>query len=120
GQILGRNSNIHAEVQRGAKLRLLFFSLLGRYGALQHLGVEIESDRGDVAVLLTAQQISRAAQFQIKGRDAKAGAKLAKFAQRGKSAPRYRSERGFRRDQQVRIGALVGTPHAPAELIKLG
>ena len=74
----------------------------------------------DVAVLLAAQQISRAAQFQIERGDFEARAQVGKFAQRGQPFARDFAQLGVLRDQQIRIRAPIGPPHAPAQLVQLG
>ena len=62
-----------------------------RNGALEHFRVEIETYGVDVAVLLAAQQIPRAAQFEIKRGNAESGAEVAEFLERREPAPRDRA-----------------------------
>ncbi len=52
---------------------LLALQLLHRLVQQPH--VRVEADRGDVPVLLAAQQVARAAQFQIERGDLEAGAR---------------------------------------------
>ena len=55
------------------------------HGALQHGGVQLEAYRFDVAALLAAQQIARAAQFQIERGNLEACAQIAELFQRGRA-----------------------------------
>ena len=56
------------------------------------LGVQLEADGVDVAALLAAQQVARAAQFQIERGDLESGAQVGEFLQRGQAAARDRRE----------------------------
>ena len=73
----------------------------------------------DVAVLLAAQQIARAAQFQIERGDLEAGAQVAEFLQRRQAFARDLAQFRVRRDQQIGIGAAVRPAHAAAQLVQL-
>ena len=53
---------------------------------LHHLAIHVEADCFDVAVLLAAQQISGASQFQIERGDAEPRTEIAEFFQRGQDA----------------------------------
>ncbi len=61
-------------------------------GSIEHLGIELEADGFDMSALLAAEQISRAAQFQIKRRDFEARAQIGKFFQRRQSSARDRRQ----------------------------
>ena len=59
---------------------LLALQLLHRL--FQQLHVHVETDRVDVPVLLAAQQVARAAQFQVQRRDLEARAQVGELLQR--------------------------------------
>ena len=77
--IFRRNANLLPQVQRGPTLWRDRFAFPLGHGALHHLAVHVESDRLDVAVLLAAKQVPRAAQFEIERGDAKSRAQIAEF-----------------------------------------
>ena len=87
--------------------------------ALQHGGVELESHGFDVAALLAAQQIARAAQFQVERGNLESRAQVAELFQRRQPAPRQVGQLAIGRNQQIRIGAAIGAAHASAQLIQL-
>ncbi len=95
------------------------FALQLVHGLFQQPNVHVEADGADVAVLLAAQNVARAAQLQIERRNFEAGAEVAEFLERGQALARDLAELGVGRDQQVRIGATIGPAHAPAQLVQL-
>ena len=111
-----------AQVERGATILARTASPLRSATARSiMLAIQIEANRADLAVLFAAQQISGAAQFQIERGNAEARAQIAEFFQSREAMPRQRGQvirRG--RHQQVGIGALIRSPHSPAQLIQLG
>ncbi len=86
----------------------------------QQPNVHVEADRVDVAVLLAAQQIAGAAQFQIERRDLEAGAQIAELLERRQALAGDFGQFGIRRHQQISIRAAVGAAHAAAQLVELG
>ena len=72
-----------------------------------------------MAALLAAQQISRAAQFQVERGDLEASAQIGKFFQRRQPAPRDGRQFDFRWQQQVCVGAPIRAAYAAAQLIEL-
>ncbi len=70
-------------------------------------------------VLLAAQQVARAAQFQIERRDLEARAEIAEFLQRGQALARDLAQLRIRRDQQVSVSAPVRPSHPSAQLVQL-
>src|SRR5208282_6807912 len=82
--------------------------------------VKFESDGFNVPALFSAQQITCAAQFQVKRRDFETRAEIGKFFQRCQASAGDRSNLDVRRDQQVRIGSAVRASHASAQLVELG
>ncbi len=69
--------------------------------------------------LLAAQEISSAADFKVEGRNPEARPEVAEFANRRQTLPGYRRQRLFGRNQQVRIGPPVRSPHSSSQLIQL-
>src|SRR5208282_6695335 len=86
------DTNIETEVE----LRLGFvrcsFALHFADGAIEHLRVEFESDGFNVPALFSAQQITCAAQFQVKRRDFETRAEIGKFFQRCQASAGDRSK----------------------------
>jgi len=56
--------------------------------ALEQLGVEVESERGDMSVLPRAQELSRAADLEVGGREPESRSQLAELLQRAQPPPR--------------------------------
>ena len=98
---------------------LAAFALHFLYGSFEHGGVKLESDGLDVAALLAAEHVARAAQFQVERGDLEAGAEVAEFLERREPAARNVGEFILRRDQQIGVGAAIGAAHAAAQLIEL-
>ena len=73
----------------------------------------------DVAALLAAQQIARAAQFQVERGDLEARAQVAELLQRRQPSPRQVGQLAIGGNQQIRIRAAIGAPHASAQLVQL-
>src|SRR5215471_3703263 len=61
GDVFGRNADIQAQVQGGMHFYRPLLSLQLLNGFFQQADVCVETDGGDVAMLLAAEQISRAA-----------------------------------------------------------
>jgi len=115
-----RDAQVEAEIERGAKVGRGFFTFEFADGALEHLRVHIEADRFDVAVLLAAEEISSAAEFEVESGDSKAGAEFAEFFHRGESLAGDFAESGLRRNEKISVGALIRTADAATKLIKFG
>ena len=73
-----------------------------------------------MSALLATKKISSAAKLEIEGGDLESGAEVGKFFQCCEAAASDGSELDFLRDQQVGVGAPVGTADASTQLIKLG
>ncbi len=112
GNVLGGNADVEPEIQRRVNLqrRLLALELVHRL--FQQPDVHVEPDRADVAVLLAAQNIARAAQFQIERGDLESGAQIAELLERGQPLARDLAQLGVGRDQQVRIRSAIRPPHS--------
>src|SRR5215471_20706923 len=72
-----------------------------------------------MTVLLAPQHVARAAQLQVQGRNAKAGAQLTELFHGRKPLPGDFGKRSFRRNQQVGVGALMRSSYTPAQLVQL-
>ena len=68
-------------------------------GLVEHLDVELEAERGDVARLLGAEEVARAADLEVAHRDLEAGAELGVVGQRRQPGPRLRRQLASRRDR---------------------
>ena len=82
--------------------------------------VHVEPDRVDVAVLLAAQQVAGAAQFQIERGDLEPRAQVAEFLERRQAFAGDLGQLGIRRHEQIGIRAAVGAAHPAAKLVQLG
>src|SRR5947209_2185805 len=58
GDVVGRDADVEAQVQRGVDFRYDFFALQLTDGLLQEPDVGIEPNRVDVAVLFASQEIA--------------------------------------------------------------
>ena len=68
------------DLHLGRDLRHLARQLADGFG--DHLHVEVETDRGDVARLLGAEQVARAADLEVAHRDLEAGTEVGELADR--------------------------------------
>ena len=118
GDVVLRDSNVKAEAERGAEIGSDFFAFEFGDGPLQHLAIHIEADGFDMAVLLAAEHVASAAQFEVESGDAESGAEFAEFFHGGEAFAGDVGERGVRGNEEIRVGALSGTTDAAAELIK--
>ena len=101
-------------------LRRHLFAAQLAHRVFQHPHVHIEADRVDMAVLLAAQQIARAAQFQIERRDLESRAQIAELLQRRQPLARDFRQLRIRLDEQIAIRPPVRPAHASAQLVELG
>ncbi len=86
---------------------LLAFQLVDR--VLQHAGVHFKAHGLDMAALLPAQHIARTAQLEIERGDLEAGAEVGELLQRGQPPARDLGQLLLGGNQQVGIGAAVGS-----------
>ena len=86
---------------------------------LEQPHVHVESDRPDVPVLLAAQQIAGAAQFQVERRDLETRTEVAELLQRRQPLARDLAEFGVLGNQQISVGAAVRPADAAAQLVQL-
>ena len=69
-------------------------------GLVQHLDVELEAERGDVAGLLGAEQVAGAADLEVAHRDREAGAELGVVGERREPGARLRRSARPRPDRR--------------------
>ena len=74
--VIVRDLDVEAQVKRGADFRLGRGALQFLRGLLEHSQVKVDADGVQVAGLLRAQQVPRAAQFEVQRRQAKARAQV--------------------------------------------
>ena len=98
-------------------LRHLALELADRLG--HELAVEVEADGRDVARLLAAEQVARAADLEVAHRDLEPGAEVGELADRAQALVRLLGERAVRWVQQVRVRALPASTDAAAQLVHL-
>ena len=107
GDVIFGDAHVDAEAERGAQFGRGFFAFEFGDGALEHLAVQVEADGFDVAVLLAAEHVARAAKFEVESGDAEAGAEFAEFFHGGEALAGDFGERGLRRNEEIGVGALV-------------
>ena len=100
GNIVIRKISRDAEANFRIHFRQNFFPLQFLNRFLHHLGVELEAYRGDLPRLLIAQQIARAADFQIVQRQFESTAKPVDFLQRAQAFLGVRRDRLFTGDNK--------------------
>ena len=74
------------------------------HGLVQHLDVELEAERGDVARLLGAEQVAGAADLEVAHRDLEAGAELGVVGERREPRARLGRQLASRRGRRGRRG----------------
>ena len=95
------------------------FTLSGGDRLIEHRRIRGETDADHIAVLFTAEQIPRAANFQIAHRDFKAGAEFGEFPNRVQAFFRRLIHNLIRTVQKIRERVALRTPHAPTHLVQL-
>ena len=89
-------------------------------GLVDHLAVELEADRGDVARLLLAEQVAGAADVEVAHRDLEARAELGVVGEGREARRRILGQRLRRGVEQVGEGALARAADPAADLVGLG
>ena len=82
--------------------------------------VQVEADARDVAGLLAAEQVARAADLEVLHRDVHAGAQVGVLGDRGEPLVRGLGERLLRRVEEVGVAALAAPADPAAQLVQLG
>ena len=85
----------------------------------EQLDVELEPERRDMARLLGAQEVARAADLEVAHRDREAGAELGVVGKGREAGARFRRQLGRVRIEEVGVRQLVGAAHPPADLVEL-
>ena len=84
GNVIFRDRNIDAEIDRNARLvgDLVAANLGDR--PLEHLCIEIKAESVEMARLLAAEDVAGTAKFEIESRETKSGSEIGEFAYRDK------------------------------------
>ena len=85
----------------------------------EQLAVKLEADADNVAALFGAEEVARAAEFEVAHGDAETRAELVVLAHRGEALAGDVEKLGVTMQQQVRVGLMFETSDAAAELVKL-
>ena len=113
------NERRHGELQRG--IRLFFYDMAFQPldGLLDHLHVEVQSNRGDVPGLLFTKQIAGSSDFQVRGGDAESRSQFGELLNGDQPFLRVACKGAFVGDQEIREGLVASTSDAPAQLVEL-
>ena len=90
------------------------------HGFLEELRVELEADRGDVAVLFGAENVPGPADLEVLHRDLESRPELARLEHRLQALASLLVQVLLLRVKEVRVGLLGASPDAAAELVELG
>src|SRR5262249_15225478 len=85
----------------------------------QHLTVQVEAERFDVTMLLSAQQVPGAAQLQVESGDSEACAQFTEFVDSSKPPARDLGQCFIRRYQWVGVRTRVGAADPARQLIEM-
>ena len=97
---------------------LAIFQRLDRL--LQHLHIEGEADRFNLAALIVAEQFARATDLQIVGRQRKTGAEIFERGDRLQPLGRILGHQLGMGGEQVGIGLMVRAANPTPQLVQLG
>src|SRR4051794_25214985 len=111
--------DVDAEVHRGLDLLLDALPLHLADGLLEHLRVHLEADGGDLAGLLAAEDVARAADLEVLGGDAEAGAEVGELLDGGQALACVRAQHAVAGDEKIAERQPVAASDAPAELVEL-
>ncbi len=117
--VLLRDRHRHRQVDRDRGRLLDRLAAQLAHGLFEELQIGLDAHRGDVAALLAAQEVAGAADLQVAGGDAEAGAEVGELADGRQALARRLGEDAVLRHQQVAVGELVAPPHPAAELVEL-
>ena len=107
-----------AEIELGGGALVAGLALHLLDGRFEHGGIKLEPDRLDVAALFAAEHVAGAAEFEIEGGNLEAGAEVGELLERGQAAAGNLGELLLRRDEQIGVGAAIGTADAAAQLVE--
>src|SRR5664280_1841731 len=125
GDVGIRQVGIDRQVDHGAGTfdqgRSFFeFGLLLLHRLRQQSGVEVETHGGDMAMLLSPEDVSCAAYLQVGERNLETGAQLRGVEDGLEALPGYVGELLSTAVQKVRVGAATGPADSAAKLVELG
>ena len=89
------------------------------HGVPEHLHVHLETDGGDGAVLLGAEQVARAADLEVAERDLEAHPELVQAGHHVQALVRVLGQRPRGVEKQVAVRPLAGPADATAQLVEL-
>ena len=118
GHIMVRNVGRDAETQLGLEIGPLRLAAQLRNRLLHHLGVQLEADRRDLAVLLAPEQIAGAAMLEVGHRKFEPSPTrfgIDQFPQRLDAPLRVARDDVLAGNQQVCVGLLARAPDASAQ-----
>ena len=92
------DAHLQAQVKDRARAVPRLLALQLQDGLLEELDVQVQADRLDVAALLPPQQVARAPQLEVQGRDAEARPQVRELPDGGQALPRDLGEHGVGRD----------------------
>ena len=118
--VLGREERRDRERDRDLRGRLHDrLALQRRHGIGEQMVVQLESHRGDLAVLLLAEQVAGAANLEVAHRQLESGAEVLQVADDVESLVGLLGQRPRGRIHHVRVGALPRAADATAQLVQL-
>ena len=126
GRVVVRDVRVDRQLDLDLERRLLLArrrspaDAVVRDGLADHPDVQVEADARDVAGLLAAEQVARAADLQVLHRDVHARAHLGVLGDGGEPLVRGLRERLLRRVEEVGVAALAAAAHPAAQLVQLG
>ena len=114
--------HVHHNIRQGRRQKILsrriaLARIIHRRG--QHLRKQIEADCRHVTALLSTQQTTSTADFQITHSHTHAASQICVLAERGKTSHRLFSKRDIVREQEIRIRLSGRTPDATFQLVHL-
>ena len=89
-------------------------------GLFEQLAVEIETHGSNMAALFNAQDVARAADFQVAQRELEARTEVRVAADRGKTLSGIFRQHTHRRQQQIRVGLAMMPADTAAQLVEFG
>src|SRR5262249_58982165 len=106
-----------AELDLGLEVRLRVLAAQLAYRLLEQVGVELEADGRDVSRLLLPEEIPRAANLEVVGREPEAAAEVIQLLEHPEPFLRIGGDAMLAPDHHIRVSAVVGAAHPPAELV---
>ena len=95
------------------------FALEPLHALLEQLAVKLEADGGDVAALLCAEDVARAANLEVAHGDLESAAELRVLLERADALAGVVEQRGVAWQNQIGKSLVLVTPDAAAQLVQL-